>query len=105
MQAEKIEKKTSSLGGTTTLLLAAGVVAAAVFGYQYLSAGSERNALEAEVLAACNGVLGASPMPAADSNLFSDLDFYEQRKKDLAGCGAAQMKLQMYLAGVDVSDL
>lgn len=105
MQSDLSDEAGLSSGKWTTVALFAGAIVVGVLAYIFVFADRTKAALEAEVRAACGGVLNASPVPPPGSNLFADLDFYEQREKDLAGCGATQMKLQMYNAGVDVSDL
>ena len=92
------------LGGIASLALVVGVVIAGVLVFTYLNTDFKRVALINEAQSTCDVVMTTSSNPPADSSVFGQLDFYEQRKKDLAGCGVARMKLTMYDAGIDVDD-
>ena len=90
------------LGGIASLVLVVGVVIFGFLAFTYLNTDFRKEAIVKEVQSACGMVMTTSSNPPADASVFGQLDFYEQRKKDLAGCGAAQLKLTMYDAGIDV---
>lgn len=94
-----------ALGALVALAAIAVIIGVCVIGYGYITTDHTRLALVKDVRANCDEVMASSAYPPVGASAFAELDFYEKRKKDLAACGAAQMKLQMHDAGVDVSDL